>query len=175
MTTDGEILTSPAPAPEGPVAWLELSARLGDIGQGVKQLVADGRATRVLPLETPLPASGVVPASGTLVLDLGQPAMGRRWSVKSLAVSPAAGPTGTLAGSANWYVGNPNIYGPGEWCAPTMTTLPGFQFVGADQIGVIPTNHLFCVITGGTAGQAAFARARILDFPAYAGAPMIEL
>lgn len=173
--TNGELMQSPAPAPDGPVAWLELSARLGDIGKGVGQLVADGRQARALPVQTALRKGGDVPASGTVVLDFGAPAMGRRWTVKSLAVAPAAGLSGTLAGSANWYVGNPAAYGSGEWCAPTMTTLPAMTLLGSDQVWVTPTDHLFCVITGGTAGQSALGRAAILEYPLYSGAPTIEL
>lgn len=176
MTVDGEIRPSPGPPPEGPSAWLNFSAQLGDISGGIAQLVNGVQAMRnTTPQETPLAASGVVPASGTLVMDLGQPAMGRRWSVRNLAVVSAAGPTGTLAGVANWYVGNPNIFGAGEWAAPTMATLPAFQFVSSDQCNITATNHLFCVITGGTSQQAAFARAYVLDYPLYAGAPTIEL
>jgi hypothetical protein len=176
MTVDGEIRPSPGPPPEVPSAWVNFSAQLGDISSGIAQLVNGAQAMRnTTPQETPLVASGVVPASQTLVMDLGQPAMGRRWSVRSLAVVSGAGPTGTLAGVANWYVGNPNAFGAGEWAAPTMATLPAFQFVSSDQLNVTATNHLFCVLTGGTATQAAFARAYILDYPLYAGAPTIEL
>jgi hypothetical protein len=117
-----------------------------------------------------------VPASGFVVIDFGVPAMGRRWTVKSLAMAPAAGiVSGTLAGSANWYVGNPATFGPGEWCAPTMTTLPAFQTFGADQLVVTPSNHLFVVLTGGTAGQSALARASILEYPIYSGHAVVEL
>ncbi|AGS73951.1 hypothetical protein [Streptomyces collinus] len=175
MTQNGEIQTTPGPAPDGPKAWFELSARLGDIGQGVKQLVTDGRQARALPIQAVLTKGGDVPASGTVLLDFGAPAMGRRWTVKTLAVAPAAGLSGTLAGSANWYVGNPATYGPGEWAAPSMTTLPAFQGLGADQLWVTPTNRLFCVITGGTAGQSALARATILEYPLYSGHATIEL
>jgi hypothetical protein len=176
MTVDGEIRPSPGLPPEGPSAWLDFSAKLGDISGGIQQLVNGAAAIRnTTPTETALYASGTVPASQTLVMDMGAPSMGRRWSVRSLAVSPAAGPTGTLAGVANWYVGNPAAFGAGEWAAPTMATLPGFQLVSGDQINVTPTNHLFCVLTGGTATQSAFARAYVLDFPLYAGTPTIEL
>lgn len=175
MTTDGEIRLTPAPEPQGPSAWVELSARLGDIGRGVQQLVTDGRQANTVPTEARMARDGTVPASGTVVMDLGGPTMGRRWSVRSLAVTPAAGPTGTLAGVVNWYVGNPAIFGGAEWCAPTMTTLPAFQLISSDQINVTATDHLFAVLTGGTVTQMAIARAYILDFPLYAGAPTIEL
>jgi hypothetical protein len=173
--TDGELTQTPAPAPDGPVAWLELSARLGDIGRGVGQLVADTRESRALPVQTELRRGGDIPASGTLVIDFGGPAMGRRWTVRAISVSAASGVAGTLAGSANWYVGQPGAFGPGEWAAPTMTTLPAFQFVNADAMSVAGLDHLFCVITGGTAAQSALARARIFDYPQYSGNPTIEL
>lgn len=171
-----ELRQTPGPAPEGPAAWLELSARLGDIGQGVRQLVTDGRQARAVPVQSALVKGGDVPASGTLTIDLGAPAMGMRWTVKSLAVAPASGVVGgTLGGTANWYVGNPASYGPGEWAAPTMTSLPAFQTMGADQLVVTPTNHLFVVVSGATGGQSALARAYILEYPAYSGRPTIEL
>lgn len=177
MTVDGEIRPSPGPPPEGASAWLDFSAQLGNINGGIQQLVNGAAAARnTTPTETSLVASGTVAAGNPpLVMDLGAPAMGRRWSVRNLAVSPAAGPTGTLAGVANWYVGNPAAFGAGEWAAPTMATLPAFQLVSGDQINVTATNHLFCVLTGGTATQSAFARAYVLDFPLYAGTPTIEL
>jgi len=176
VTVDGEIRPSPGPPPEQPAAWLDFSARLGDISGGIQQLVSGQQAVRnTTPTETALMASGTVPASQTLMMDLGAPAMGRRWSVRSLAVLAGSGPTGTLAGVANWYVGNPAAFGAGEWAAPTMATLPAFTFVSGDQCNVTATNHLFCVITGGTATQNAFARAYVLDFPLYAGSPTIEL
>lgn len=171
--TDGDL--TPGADPQTPTAWLELSARLGDIGRGVGQLVNDGRQDRALPIQAVLPRGGDIPTGGTLVIDFGSPAMGRRWTVKSLAVAPAAGPTGTLAGSANWYVGMPGAFGAGEWCAPTMTTLPAFALLGGDQVWVTPNHHLICVITGGTPAQSALARAAILEYPLYSGSPTIEL
>lgn len=173
-----ELRESPGPAPDGPRAWLEISARLGDIGKGVNALVNDGRraAMTAEPTRAVRRASGIVATGGPdLMLDLGGPSMGRMWSVRSLAVAPASGVTGTLAGSAYWYVGNPSVYGPGEWCAPAQTTLPAFNTVTRDSVDVHPTDHLFVVIHGGTAGQAAYARAVILDFPRYTGRPVVEL
>lgn len=175
MTTDGEITQSPAPTPEGPTAWVEFSARLGDIGRGVQQLVKDGRASRAEPLKVPLTRGADIPASGTVTIDLGVPGMGRQWTVKNLAVGPSAGVAGTLGGSANWYIGNPAAFGMGEWAAPTMATLPAFQLLGSDQAIVTPSNHLFVVITGATQGQSALARAFILDYPQYSGQTTIEL
>lgn len=175
MTHNGEIQTTPGPAPEGAKAWLELSAQLGNIGTGVRQLVTEGRQARALPIQAVLTRGADIPASGTVLIDFGAPAMGRRWSIKTLAVAPAAGLSGTLAGSANWYVGNPGSYGPGEWAAPSMTSLPAFQGIGNDQLWVTATNRLFVVITGGTAGQSALARAAILEYPLYSAAPTIEL
>lgn len=175
MTDNGEIVPSPAPAAPGPQAWFELSARLGELGTGVRQLVADTRQARVSPVMASLVKGGDVPASGSVVIDMGAPAMGTRWTVKSMAVASAAGVTAPLAGQAAWYVGNPAAYGPGEWAAPLMTTLPAWNGVGADQMIVTPTNRLFVVITGGTAGQSAMARASILEYPIYSGASVVEL
>jgi hypothetical protein len=174
-TENGAFSADPTQTPAGPTAWFELSARLGDIGRGVGQLVADGRQDRAVPVQAVQRKGGDVPASGTVTIDFGSPAMGRRWTVKSLAVAPAGGIGGTLAGSAAWYVGQPGAFGAGEWCAPVMATLPAFTFVGADQVWVTPNDHLFCVITGGTSGQSALARAGILEYPLYTGAPVIEL
>lgn len=172
-----ELRESPAPPPDGPRAWLEISARLGDIGKGVNNLVNQGRAaSSAEPTRAVRRGSGTVATGGPdLVIDLGAPAMGRMWSVRALAVAPAGGVTGTLAGSAYWYIGNPSVYGPGEWCAPVQTTLPAFNTVTRDSADVHPTDHLFCVIHGGTAGQSAYARAVILDFPRYTPRPVVEL
>lgn len=178
MTQDGAIQTTPGPppGPSGPEAWFQLTARLGELGQGVRTLVQDGRQARALPIMATLTKGADIPAAGFVTIDFGAPAMGRRWTVKNLAVAPAAGVvSGTLAGSANWYVGNPATFGPGEWAAPTMTTLPAFQTFGADQLVVTPTNHLFVVVTGGTAGQSALARASILEYPIYSGHAVVEL
>lgn len=175
---DAELSPTPAPPEQhGPGAWFELAARIGDLGQSVATLAAEQReqARVAAPLETTRKAAGAVPASGTLLLDLGAPSMGRRWSIRSLAVANGGGVTASLAGQVAWYVGNPAAYGPGEWAAPTMATLPALQFVSSDQLNVLPTDRLFAVLTGGTPGQPALARAFLLDYPLYVQTPTISL
>lgn len=122
------------------------------------------------PQAVPVQNSGSVPASGTLVIDLGAPQIGRRWVVRRLAVASAAGATGTLAGRADWYVGSAaSVANPAAWQA-TMPALPAVQLVSSEAIPITPGDHLFCVISTGTANQVPVASATILDYPADASA-----
>jgi len=54
-------------------------------------------------------ADGEVPASGTLVLDLGAPASGKLWSIRRATIGPGI-PTATITGTARLFVGQvPNV------------------------------------------------------------------
>lgn len=122
------------------------------------------------PQAVPVQNSGTVPASGVLVIDLGAPQIGRRWIVRRLAMASAQGATGTLAGRADWYVGTPAATpNPAAW-QWTMAALPSVQLVTSEAIPITPGDHLFAVITTGTATQVAVASATILDYPADASA-----
>ncbi len=115
------------------------------------------------PNAVPLQAAGVVPASGTLVLDLGAPQLGRRWLVRRLAVAGVPTVGTALAGRADWYVGQPSSPSPQGW-EWGMATLHSVQPFTSESIPVIPADHLFVVITTGTSGQGAIASATVVDY-----------
>lgn len=120
-----------------------------------------------LPNLVSVQGSGSVPASGTVYIDLGQPQLGRRWLVRMLAVVQSVSPDNTLGGKAYWFVGN---YPGGavrtnpadlEWI---MSSLPATQTFTSESIMVMPNQHLWVAIIGGTQGQLATATANVLDY-----------
>lgn len=115
----------------------------------------------------------VVPASGPLVLDLGGPAVGRKWEVRALAVSDAGNTATAVAGVANFYIGKatPPVIPAANWVplAPTawrwtFAALPNLVTFSSDARTVLPSDRLYCVITGGTPAQAILAQAEVKDF-----------
>lgn len=161
--TDTEIVESPgAPPPPLAEAWLNVSAKLGNLTQA---MTAERQARiREQPLRAPVQKAGAVPTSGALVLDLGGPAMGRRWDVKNISVTDAADVTAAVTGKAWLYVGQPGAYGPPglRW---ELAALPAVDKFSSEQLAVTPPDRLLVVVTGSTAGQVLLARAEILDFP----------
>lgn len=144
----------------------------------LEALILRDRQERYLqtPNAVPVQAGGVVPAAGTLVLDLGGPQIGRRWLVRRLAVSNGLAVRTALTGVADWYVGQaggpPNPAG-WQW---TMATLPSLSTFSSESIPVTPSDHLFCVITTGAAGQVAVASATVLDYAADSAAgPAVQV
>lgn len=131
------------------------------------------------PTSTSTRASGAVPAGGSLVLDLDGPQLGRRWLIRLLRVSAATSVGDTLTGRADFYVGRP----PGTGQRPNVdtwqwgfATLPGIQSFTSETIPITPSDHLYCVISGGTAGQLALAGATIIDYEANASAgPAVQV
>lgn len=82
---------------EQAVAWLDAVLQIGtDVGS----MAAHSREKRRRYTAPTVPqyTSGIVPASGTLTLDLGQPVQGRIWEVRGLACVDASNPTGALSG-----------------------------------------------------------------------------
>lgn len=114
-----------------------------------------------------------IPASGILVLDLGGPNVGRKWEIRGLAVSDAGNAITAVNGVANWYVGKataPTIPAANwvplaptawRWVFPVLPNLVSFT---SDARTVLPNDHLYCVITGGTATQNILAQAEVKDF-----------
>lgn len=153
-------------------AWARLSLEIRGIRDRIDKETA--RAVHMRPIRAPRQAAGTVPATGPLVLDLGAPAMGRRWSVRNLTVSNSAGVRTAAAGTADIYVGNPHIYSADAW-RWGLDPLPGAARFSSDQLDVIPQDHLFVVVEGGTSGDVLLARAEVLDFPADHGREVIPL
>lgn len=170
--TDGEIIPTPAEQPEAE-AWLQLVARIGsDVGR-----MADGqdrrdrgRRTKVAGIKVPAVASGIVPASGTLTLDLGAPAAGRQWSVRRLLLVDATNPGGAITGGAPtakttaFAAGAAGVVG-----LPAGATMTGFDIttapVAAAQSGTVTVNGLAAgtlsyvlaeQVSGGTALSVRF-------------------
>lgn len=131
----------------------------------LEQMILRDRQQRyaATPNVVPLQAAGVVPASGTLVLDLGAPQLGRRWLVRRLAVAGVPTVGTALAGRADWYVGQPGSPSPQAW-QWGMATLPAVQPFSSESIALIPSDHLFVIITTGTSGQGAVASASVVDY-----------
>lgn len=160
----------------GPQAWAALTLSIDGIS---KQLAASEARTAAArsyrsSIRGPIVRAGVVPAAGPLVLDLGVPAMGRRWTVRNLSVSDAAAVGTALTGKADIYLGSPLAYGPTGW-RDHLDALPAVKLYDADQVDVIPSDHLVVVVTGATAGQVVMARADVLDYPNALGRPVQPL
>lgn len=113
-----------------------------------------------------------VPAAGALVLDLGGPAVGRKWEVRALAVSDAGNVATAVNGKADWYIGKatgPTGIAGGVPLAPTawrwtFPVLPNLVTFSSDARTILPSDRLYCVITGGTATQVILAQAEVKDF-----------
>lgn len=158
-----ETVTTPDTAPPDTAqAWASLSLAIGDLRQQIA--AQQQQRERPLPIRAPLTTAGTVPAAGPLILDLGAPSMGRRWTLRNLSVSDAADVTTAVAGAANVYVGSPHVVSPVAWRWP-LAALPAAEKFSSDQLAVIPQDHLLVVVTGATAGQVLLARAEVTDYP----------
>lgn len=144
------------------------------IGKSVDQQTANVRALlQRLEFNTPIDyavsASGVFPASGNLVLNLGTPDQGTYWEVESCAVG-GLDQNITAAGSAGLYVSG---YLPlsGTSATPGMTalcdqakTFPNVGFYGGRDIVVNDQEYFFLIVFGGTVGQQYAANASVSVF-----------
>lgn len=105
----------------------------------------------------------VFPASGIALLDLGAPAMDRRWHVRRINVSPQD-PTVTSTAVAYVFRGN-NVQHPMMYVDRTQTPLPVQATWEEKQFTLRPSEALLIRVTGGTAGQRIFASAQVLEEP----------
>src|ERR1700676_1194548 len=121
----------------------------------------------------------VVPTpTAVLVLDLGSPQQGTRWTVRSLRCSDAAAVTASVAGRGDWFVGTPSVTAGGlplpicwRW---SMPTLPNVTTVPEDAITVTANDNLLFALSGGTAGQQICVTATAVVYELAARATSVQ-
>jgi len=146
--------------------WAKVGVELGE--QVKKQQALTTALWKKLQWATPVitrqVASGVCPSSGTLVLNLGSPDQGTRWTVHSFAVGGTdinVTATGKFGLYVNGYLtssfspGMGSLVDGAEWGA--TPDMPYTNQYGSDQIIVNDQENLYVVIFGGTSGQTYIA------------------
>ena len=135
------------------------------------------RLERNTPVDSSLIASGVFPATGNLVLNLGGADQGTFWEVESVAVG-GTDQNVSAAGTAGLYVSG---FVPGPTSSPGMTaladqakSLPNTGFYGGRDIVVNDGEYLFLIIFGGTVGQTYVANAQCTVFNVAAALGQVE-
>lgn len=176
MSHDGEMISSPAaPEPNVAEAWLKVSAKLGSLATAITEDRMARTRERERPLRAPRVQAGTVAnPTAPLTLDLGGPAMGRRWVLRLLGVSDAASVATTLTGTADVYVGVPGVTSPAHW-RWHFATLPNIEKFSDDHVEITPGQRLYVVVTGATASQIVQAIAEVDDFPLGLGEAVIPL
>lgn len=143
--------------------FLQLGATLGSLAESM-QAERDHREENKPPSNEVVFAAGVFPATGNLILDLGSVPLGRVWQVRRLIVG---GVTVTTAAAGQAYAFAQGA-APSDLnltnCVDIFATLPRGNTYGTHQLFLVATEHLFVVVTGGTAGQQYAAASRIEDW-----------
>lgn len=123
-------------------------------------------------------ATGTIPSSGNLILDFGGPQQGRRWVVRMVTYSDAGSFWNSTSG-AKFTVCTGLSMGTGI-VAPQMVRWasaagPNCTSFSADQMWIIPNDHVLLSVTGGTSGQNISATLWIQDFDVLASWPQQEV
>jgi len=143
--------------------FIGMSASLGRLADGLERDL-DRRASMTPPGNEQLFASGVVPSSGVLSLDLGSVPQGHVWQVRRLIVGGVAVTT-SAAGSAYAFArGAPPADLALTDCVDIFLTLPQGNTYGTHQLFLLPGEHLFVVFSGASSGQQYAASARVEDW-----------
>lgn len=144
--------------------FISLGASLGTLADTAAADRAERQARSVAPGNNPLFASGVAPASGNVVLDLGSVPQGRVWQIRRLIVGGA-----TVIATAD---GAAYAFGQGAPpadlaltnCMDIFLTLPQGNTYGTHQLFLTRGEHFWVVFTGATMGQQYSASARVEDW-----------
>jgi hypothetical protein len=128
---------------------LQMVNKLDRIARAMDKLQ---RAADAQPLKATLRASGTVPASGTLVLDLGKPSLGREWVVRHwCVVDPSNASLGPLVPGAT--TSNSTAFGAGaagSAALPAGASLSGFTVTtGAPGTPPVAATVTVTNVTGG--------------------------
>lgn len=146
------LLTTPAPATPGPEVWADLALRIGtDVGELAAD-VRDRRHREFFP-KAPVYGGAVVDSTGTAVMDLGGPVIGREWEVRGLmvvdanAIGTASGGTPTAA-SSTFAAG-----AAGSITLPAGSSVTGFDITTAPVAGAVAG---VATVTGLAAGTLSY-------------------
>jgi hypothetical protein len=151
---------------QGLKVWANVGVELGKAVE--KQTEMNKRLWRRLQWATPVTyrnqVGAVFPSSGNLVLDLGSPDQGTRWTVHNFAIG-GTDINVTATGKFGLYISGYLAPGfsPGmgalvdgaEWGA--TPDMPYTNQYGSDQLIVNDAENLYAVVFGGTAGQTYMA------------------
>ena len=174
-------------SPSGPLdeirngikAFLDVGIQIGQSvdrhQESIRTLLA--RLEKNTPVVAPRIASGVYPASGNLILNMGSPDQGTYWEVQSVAVG-GTDYNVTAAGSAALYVCG---FLPTPTNSPGITsmvdyapTLPNAAFYGGKDIVVNDQEYLALILFSGTSSQTYAANAKVAVFNVAAARGSVE-
>lgn len=151
--------------------FADLALQIGSLASRVGKAVdAWEAALRKVPGDYQYAQTAAYPSSGNLVFDLGSPAQGQFWQVRRLIVggltiadTPAGVAWVAVQGSAPNQEGTTvNLANVADF---TSQTFPQRAFYGTHEVIVLPGEHLYVVISGGTSGThySASAKAEVFD------------
>jgi hypothetical protein len=156
--------------------FADLALQIGGLATQVKRHQDRlERIARSLPSDYQYAVPGIYPASGSLALDLGSPAVGTFWNVRRIIVGGSditTEPDGVawvfVQGSNPIAAGaNPSIAQAADL---TVNALPQRSFYGTHQLVVYPPEHLWVIITSGTAATQYVASMKVEEYDLAAGA-----
>lgn len=168
-------MTQTEPEFDGPGLAASLKVTLetvGGLAAQVRRVARRLEAAPMQPVERAFPSSGIIPAGGFLVLNLGGPDQGHFWYVRSIVIGGAT-PATVCAGRADIFATATDLrnvpgvaqIGLNEW-RDQATTLPLPAFYGRGELRVDAPADLYVVLSAATPAQAYTAIAYIEDYQA---------
>jgi hypothetical protein len=144
--------------------FIKLGASIGSLTDAIQADRADRTSRMEAPGNAQLSASGVVPSSGLLILDLGSVPQGRVWGVRRI-VTGGAKVTTTAAGEAYIFSqGAPPVDLNISNCVDIYLTLPRGSTYGTHELFLTRGEHLWVAFAGATSGQQYGASAYVEDW-----------
>lgn len=156
-------------------AFAELKLAIGDVSSRIKNQTEMQRlaSKATQPAFARIPLSGIVPASGFLVLPVQNqvgPEQGRFWYVRSIVVGGTA-PGAAVTGRADVFVSAASFQnytalaqiGMADWRDQTAT-IPSVAFYGRGEITMRVSENLYIVVSGATNGQQIQAALTIEEY-----------
>ena len=145
---------------------VELAAELKAGFDGLRDEDRSARAQEEsrIPLDHTIRGSGVAPATGDLIFNVGGPPLGRAWVLRRLAIG-GTDPTTAVAGAAYIFAsssGDSTDLITATW-VDTAQTLPLLGWYTSRQVVIQSGQMLWIKITGPTAGTSYAAAGMVLS------------